>query len=57
MPSFGMLHRVALVRTGVSEEHIASTISVNRIRELGTLAVLATEAVLLLKVRGIASYC
>jgi hypothetical protein len=35
-----MLHRVALVRTDVSEERIASMISVKRIYEVGkTLAV------------------
>jgi hypothetical protein len=39
MPSSGILHRVALVRTDVSEEHIASIIRVTRIGELGTLAV------------------
>jgi hypothetical protein len=31
MPFSGMLHRVALVRTSVSEEHIASIIRVTRI--------------------------
>jgi hypothetical protein len=36
MPSSGMLHGVALVRTGVSEEPIASSIRVTRICELGT---------------------
>jgi hypothetical protein len=35
LPS-GMLHRVALVRTEVSEECVASIISVTRISELGT---------------------
>jgi hypothetical protein len=39
MPSFGMLRRVALVRTDVSEELSASIIRVTRIGELGTLAV------------------
>jgi hypothetical protein len=38
-----MLRRVALVRTDVSEERIASTIMVTRIGELRTLAV-ATES-------------
>jgi hypothetical protein len=33
---FGMLRRVDLVRTGVSEELTASTIIVTRIGELGT---------------------
>jgi hypothetical protein len=32
----GMLRRVALVRTDVSEEHSASIITVTRIGELGT---------------------
>jgi hypothetical protein len=36
MVSSGMLRRVALVRTDVSEELIASFISVTRIGELGT---------------------
>jgi hypothetical protein len=41
MPSSGMLRRVALVRTDVSEELSASFIRVTRISELGTtLAVL-----------------
>jgi hypothetical protein len=36
MASFGMLRRVALVRTDVSEELSASFIRVTRIGELGT---------------------
>jgi hypothetical protein len=39
MVSFGMLRRVALVRTDVSAEHSASFIRVTRIGSLGTLAV------------------
>jgi hypothetical protein len=36
MESSGMLGHVALVRTDVSEERIASTYSLTRIGELGT---------------------
>jgi hypothetical protein len=36
MASFGILRRVALVRTDVSEELSASTIRVTRIDEIGT---------------------
>jgi hypothetical protein len=36
MPSSGMLRRVALVKTDVSEELSASIIRVTRIGELGT---------------------
>jgi hypothetical protein len=39
MASSGMLRRVALVRTDVSEERGASFISVTRIGELGTMLV------------------
>jgi tRNA A37 threonylcarbamoyladenosine dehydratase len=39
MASFGMLYRVALVRTDISEELSASFIMVTGIGELGTLAV------------------
>jgi hypothetical protein len=42
MASSGMLRRVALVRTDVSEERSASIIRVTRIGELGTT--LATDA-------------
>jgi hypothetical protein len=51
MPSFGMLHLVAFVRTDDSEEHIAIIIWVTRIGELGTtLAV--TSSVLRMLVTG-----
>jgi hypothetical protein len=46
MPSSGMLHRVALVRTEVSEERIASIIMVTGISELGTLAVTSNRSTL-----------
>jgi hypothetical protein len=39
MVSSGMLRRVALVRTDVSDELLASIIRVTRIREIGTLLV------------------
>jgi hypothetical protein len=42
MVSSGMLRRVALVGTGVSEEHSASIIRVTRIVELGTTLVAAS---------------
>jgi hypothetical protein len=38
-PSFGMFRRMTLVGTDVSEEHIAPTIRVARIGDLGTIAV------------------
>jgi hypothetical protein len=44
MPSPGILHRVALARTNVSEKCIASIIKVTRIVVLWTLTKLATEA-------------
>jgi hypothetical protein len=39
MPSSGMLHHMALVKTDVSQERSASIIRVTRIGELETLAV------------------
>jgi hypothetical protein len=39
MPSSGMLRRVALLRTDVSEERSASIIRVTRVGELGTLVI------------------
>jgi hypothetical protein len=53
MPSSGMLRRVTLVRTKVSEELSASIISVRRIGELGTtLAVTSNRRTL----RNVGSY-
>jgi hypothetical protein len=48
MPSSGMLRRVALVRTKVSEELSASIIRVTRIGEIGTtLAVTSNRRTLI----------
>jgi hypothetical protein len=45
MPSSGLLRHVAVVRTNVSEEHIAFIIRVTRIDELGTaLAVTSKQS-------------
>jgi hypothetical protein len=44
MPSSRMLRRVALGRTDVSEERIASIIRMTRIGELGTLAVSGSQS-------------
>jgi hypothetical protein len=46
MPSSGMLRRVALVSTDVSEELSASNVRVRRISELGTLAVTSNRRTL-----------
>jgi hypothetical protein len=46
MASSGMLRRVALVRTDVSEEPSASIIRVTRISELETLAVTSNRPIL-----------
>jgi hypothetical protein len=43
MPSSGLLRRVALVRTEVSEGRIASIIRVTKIGELGKLAVTSNQ--------------
>jgi hypothetical protein len=43
MTSYGMLRRVALVRTDVSEELSASIIMVTRIGELGTMLALTSN--------------
>jgi hypothetical protein len=49
MASSGMLRRVALVRTDVSEELSACIIRVIRINELGTLAVTSNRRTLYLR--------
>jgi hypothetical protein len=46
MPSSGMLRRVALVRTDVSEERNASILGVTRIGGLGTLVVTSNRRTL-----------
>jgi hypothetical protein len=46
MLSSGMLRRVDLVRTDVSEERTASIIRVTRISELGTIAVTSNRRTL-----------
>jgi hypothetical protein len=46
MASSGMLRRVALVKTDVSEELRVSFIRVTRIDELGTLAVTSNRSTL-----------
>jgi hypothetical protein len=43
MPSSGMLRRVALVRTDISEEHIASIIRFTRIGELGATSAVSSN--------------
>jgi hypothetical protein len=57
MPSFGMLRRVTLVRTDVSEELSFSIIRVTRIGELGTtLAVTSNRRTLKAQRASFASY-
>jgi hypothetical protein len=51
MASSGMLRRVVLVKTDVSEKLSASFIRVTRIGELGTLAVTSRNFVFLRSVR------
>jgi hypothetical protein len=46
MPSSGMLCHVALIRTDVSKERIASIMRVTRISEIGTLAVTSNRRTL-----------
>jgi hypothetical protein len=46
MPSSGVLRRVALIRTDVTEERSSSVIRVTRIGELGTLAVTSNRRTL-----------
>jgi hypothetical protein len=53
MVSSGMLRRVALVRTDVSEKRIASFIRVTRIGELGTTLAATSNRRTLLKILGI----
>jgi hypothetical protein len=48
MPPSGMLRRVALVRTDVSEQRIASIIRVTRIGELGTTSEVTSNRRILL---------
>jgi hypothetical protein len=48
MPSSGMLRRVALIRTYVSEECIASFVRVTRIGELGTTQAVTSNRRMLL---------
>jgi hypothetical protein len=52
MVSSGMLRRVALVRTDVSEEPSASIIRVTRIGELGTTLVATSNRCMLRSVAG-----
>jgi hypothetical protein len=51
MPSSGMLRRVALVRTDVSEEFSASFIRVTKIGELGTTLAVTSNRLFLRSVR------
>jgi NADH:ubiquinone oxidoreductase subunit D len=50
MSSSGILRHVAVLRTSVSEERIASIIMVQRIRELGTTSAVTNNSCYLLTV-------
>jgi hypothetical protein len=52
MVSYGMLRRVALVRTDISEGLNASIIRVTRFGELGTLAVTSIQRTLRRNAKG-----
>jgi hypothetical protein len=54
MPSSGMLRRLALVRTDVSEERISSIMSVKRTGELGTMLAVISNRIML---RGNTAFC
>jgi hypothetical protein len=53
MASSGMLRRVALVRTDVSEESSASFIRMTRIGELGTMLAVTRNR----RIRGVSRIC
>jgi hypothetical protein len=53
MPSSGILRRVTLVRTDVSEEGVACTIRVTRIGKLGTTLAVTISS----QHASVASYC
>jgi hypothetical protein len=55
MPSSGMLRRVALVRTDVSEKLRASIIGVTRIGELGTTLAVTTPILVTLMMEALRS--
>jgi hypothetical protein len=58
MASSGMLRRMALVRTDVSEELRASIIRVTRIGKLGTMLAVASNRLKLRRLSAlVASYC
>jgi hypothetical protein len=57
MPSSGILHRVALVRTDLFEERTTSIISVTRIGELGTKTLTSNTSSTLRSNASVASYC